>query len=541
MNALCALLLAAVSLAQAQDVIPRPARLHRTEGHHPLGPETAIAAGPGTRAMAEVLRDALRPATGLPLSIREGQGKSGIALVLDERAQELGEEGYGLVVDPTSIRLRARRPAGLFYGIQTLRQLLPPEVLREAPVAGVTWAVPCVEITDVPRFAWRGSHLDVARHFMPLSFLKRHLDLMALHKLNVFHWHLTDDQGWRLEIKKHPRLTEVGAWRRQTLIPPYPGRPEHMRFDGVPHGGFYTQEDVRELVAYAAARGITVVPEIEMPGHATAAIVAYPELGNGLHPPAEVPGHWGVHATVVNVEDRTLRFYQDVLEEVLGLFPSRFIHIGGDECPKDEWKASAAVQARMKALGLKDEHELQSWFIRQMDTWLTARGRRLVGWDEILEGGLAPGATVMSWRGEKGGIEAALAGHDVVMAPNSHTYLDHYQSRNTPEPFAIGGFLPLEKIYGYEPVPAELPADRARHILGAQAQLWTEYMPSPQHVMYMAWPRLSALAEGVWTPRDRKDFSDFQRRLEVHHRRFQALGVPARRPEGNPEHRLLGK
>lgn len=527
-------------LASAQDVIPRPVRMERQGDAFILDARTRIHAGPGTRETAEYLRDALRPATGLSLSILEGKAKEGVVLELDATAAGLADEGYTLRSTPKGVFLKARKPAGLFYGVQTLRQLLPVEVLRGAPVAGVSWTVPGVDITDAPRFGWRGSHLDVGRHFMPVSFLKRHLDLMALHKLNVFHWHLTEDQGWRLEIKKYPKLTEVGAWRRHTMIPPFPGRMEFMRYDGVPHGGFYTQEDAKEIVAYAAARHITVVPEIEMPGHATAAILAYPELGNGINPPMEVPGFWGVHTTVVNAEDKTIRFFQDVLEEVLAIFPSTFIHIGGDECPKEEWKASPAIQARIKALGLKDEHEMQSWFIRQMDTWLTAKGRRLIGWDEILEGGLAPGATVMSWQGEAGGIAAAKAGHDVVMAPNSHTYFDHYQAKSG-EPFAIGGFLPLEKVYSYEPVAAGIPADKAKHVLGAQGQLWTEYMPDPNRVMYMAWPRLSALAEVVWSPKAGRDFKDFQNRLKTQYRRFEILDVPARKPNGNPEFRFLGK
>lgn len=525
------LLLLTALVLPAQEVIPLPARLTREAGTFALDATTRIHAGKGSRPIAEALRDALRPATGLPLPISEGAAKEGLVLELDDKAASLGAEGYRLKATPKGVRMTAFRPAGLFYAVQTLRQLLPPAVLRQAEVKGVVWSVPAVDIEDQPRFAWRGSHLDVGRHFMPMAFLKRHLDLLALHKLNVFHWHLTEDQGWRLQIRKYPRLTEVGAWRAQTMVPPYPARAEHLRFDGVPHGGFYTQDEVRELVAYAAARFITVVPEIEMPGHVTAALVAYPELGTGLTPPKVVPGHWGVHKTVLNPYPTTLRFFQDVLEEVLELFPSKFIHIGGDECDKDEWKASPVVQNQIRALGLKDENALQSWFIRQMDAWLTAKGRRLVGWDEILEGGLAEGATVMSWRGEKGGIEAAKAGHDVVMAPNSHTYFDHYQSKTAPEPLAWGGFLPLEKVYAFDPVPAELPADKAHHVLGAQGQLWTEYMPTPERVMYMAWPRLSALAEVVWTPKARKDFRGFEGRLRTHYQRFEVLGIPARRPE----------
>lgn len=524
----------------AQDLVPRPTQLTKGEGAYTLDARTRIFAGPGTRELAERFRDALRPATGLALPIADGSGKDGISLTLDAKA-DLGEEGYRLKATARGVEIRASRPAGLFYALQSLRQMLPQAILRGAKVEGTAWSVPACEIVDRPRFGWRGSHLDVGRHFMPVSFLKKHLDLMALHKLNVFHWHLTEDQGWRIEIKKYPKLTEIGAWRKATMVTPFPHRSEHLKFDGVPHGGFYTQEDVREIVRYAAERFITVVPEIEMPGHATAAIVAYPELGNGLRPPKEVPGHFGVHTTVFNTEDRTLDFLKDVLTEVLDLFPSPYIHIGGDECPKVEWKESPAVQARMKALGLKDEHEMQSWFIRQMGQWLASRNRKLVGWDEILEGGLAEGAIVMSWRGEEGGIDSAKAGHDVVMAPNEHTYLDYYQSKTTPEPFAIGGFLPLEKVYGYEPIPAALPADKHKHVLGAQGQLWTEYMPNPGQVEYMAWPRLAAIAEVVWSPREGKDFADFQRRMKAHYPRLDALDVAYRRPQGNPASSLLGK
>lgn len=529
-----ALCLVLAGSACAQDILPRPASMKEGQGAYLLGERTRIHAGPGTREEAERLRNLLRPATGLLLPIEEGTGREGIRLVLDAKATGLGPEGYRLVSDSRGVEIRAHQAAGLFYGAQTLRQLLPVEILRQSRAAGITWSVPARTIEDAPRFAWRGSMVDTGRHFQPVSFLKKHLDLMALHKLNVFHWHLTEDQGWRLEIRKYPKLTGIGAWRRETMAAPFPGRMEHLKGDDTPHGGFYTQDQVREIVQYAAERHITVVPEIELPGHATAAIVAYPELGNGIRPPMEVPSHFGVHRTVYNTEDRTLAFLKDVLSEVLELFPSKYIHIGGDECPKDEWKQSPQAQARMQALGLKDEHQLWSWFIQQMATFLHSKGRTLVGWDEIHEGGLAGGAVVMSWQGEKGGIDAAKAGHDVVMAPNSHTYLDHYQSRSTAEPFAIGGFLPLEKVYSYDPANPEIPADKLKHVLGAQAQLWTEYMPTPQHVEYMAWPRLTALAEVVWSPREGKDFADFQKRLKTQAKRFEVLGVNARPEGGNP-------
>jgi hexosaminidase len=357
---------------------------------------------------------------------------------------------------------------------------------------------------------------------MPKTTILRHIDLMALHKLNVFHWHLTEDQGWRIEIKRYPRLTEVGAWRKDSMVAPRVTDPAQRKFAGRPHGGFYTQDDVREVVRYATDRGITIVPEIEMPGHALAAIAAYPELGNTATQ-HEVQTYWGISDHVFGVGENVLTFVENVLDEVLALFPSKFIHIGGDEVPKREWKESAAAQARMKELGLANEEQLQSWFITRIDAWLAKRRRRLVGWDEILEGGLAPGATVMSWRGTKGGIAAAKAGHDVVMAPEKPTYFDHDQSED--QQGSIRGMNTLADVYAYEPVPTELSASEAEHVLGAQGQLWTEYMPDPQRVEYMAWPRLCALAEVLWSPTETRDATDFARRLEVHLERLGILDV----------------
>jgi hexosaminidase len=421
--------------------------------------------------------------------------------------------------------IRTVGPAGIFYGMQSLRQLLPPAIFREALVDGVSWTIPAVSIEDYPRFTWRGAHLDVCRHFMPKEFVKKYIDLLALHKINSFHWHLTEDQGWRIQIRKYPRLTEVAAWRNETLVGRYENDPRKRVFDGQRHGGYYTQDDIREIVAYARARFINVVPEIEMPGHAQAAIAAYPELGNtGAR--LAVMTIWGVSENILNPEERTIAFMQDVLSEVLELFPGPFIHIGGDEAVKIQWKTSPRAQARMRELGLRDEEELQSWFIHRMDEFLTARGRRLVGWDEILEGGLAPNATVMSWRGISGGVTAARAGHDVVMAPGSHTYFDHYQSENRAgEPLAIGGFTPIEKVYAFDPMPDSLEPQFRRHILGAQAQVWTEYIKTPKQVEYMAFPRMSALAEALWTPVERKDYADFSGRILPHLERLRILDV----------------
>jgi hexosaminidase len=513
-----------MAVVPATALIPVPAKLTPRSGTFPLDATTSIVAANELRAQADLLRDQLRPATGLPLSVAPSGTGSRITLTLDAGLARLGEEGYRLNVAADEVAIRAPKPAGILHGTQTLRQLLPPPIFRRAPVDAASWAIPAVEIEDRPRFGWRGSHLDVGRHFMPKEFVFKHIDLLALHKFNVFHWHLTEDQGWRIEIKKYPKLTAVGAFRKDTMTAPRTKDAALRKFSGRAHGGFYTQDDVREVVRYATERGITVMPEIEMPGHALAAIAAYPELGN-TGKPMEVLAHWGVTDHVLGVTDNVLRFFENVLEEVLELFPSKFIHVGGDECPKTEWRQTPAAQERMKKEGLKDEDELQSWFIRHFDSWLAKRGRRLVGWDEILEGGLAPGATVMSWRGENGGIAAARAGHDVVMAPEKPTYMDHSQSELPTEPLGHGGHNSLEDVYAYQPVPKELSADEGKHVLGAQGQIWTEYMPGPKRVEYMAWPRLVALAEVLWSPGETRNWTDFQKRLATHLERLAILDV----------------
>lgn len=509
-------------------LVPRAVRLTVKPGSFTFTGATVITTDAGSRALGAMLADYLFPATGFRLAVRSTAafaGALGISIRLDSTLTSLGAEGYRLEAGPSGVAIRAARPAGAFYAIQTVRQLLPSAILRQARVRAATWTIPAVAIEDYPRFAWRGMHLDVARHFMPKEFVKKVVDLLALHKFNRLQLHLTDDQGWRIDIRQYPRLTQVGAWRRQTLI----GRPDpdstKWRFDGQPHGGFYTQDDIAELVAYAQARFVTLVPEIEMPGHSQAAIAAYPELGN-RRDTIPVWTAWGVDENILNPGDPTIQFEQYVLTEVMALFPGRWIHIGGDEAPKTQWKASPLAQTRIRELGLKDEDELQSYFTRRMDAFLTARGRTLIGWDEILQGGLAPNAVVMSWRGIEGGIAAARAGHDVVMAPGSHTYFDHYQSADTAnEPLAIGGFLPLDTVYAYEPIPAALTPEEARHVLGAQGQLWSEYIPDPKRAEYMGFPRACALAEVLWTPREQKDYADFRRRLAAHLERLAVLDV----------------
>jgi hexosaminidase len=436
---------------------------------------------------------------------------------------DLGKEGYLLKIDKTSIVITASSPNGLFYGMQSLKQLMPITANNNLI------ELPCLDIKDQPRFTWRGNMLDVARHFFPISFIKKYIDILAMYKINTFHWHLTEDQGWRIEIKKYPLLTEISHWRDETMVGHYSSG---KGMDGIGYGGFYTQDQCKEIVRYAAERYITVVPEIEMPGHSMAALAAYPELGC-TGGPYKVTGVWGVHKDVYCAgKEETFEFLQNVLDEVLEIFPSEYIHIGGDECPKDAWELCEACQKRISDEGLENEHELQSWFITRMDKYLTSKGRKLIGWDEILEGGLAPEAAVMSWRGIKGGIEAAKQHHDVVMSPSTHMYIDHYQAQDTEnEPLAIGGFLPVEKVYSYEPVPDELSADEAKYILGVQTNLWTEYVTNTKKAEYMLLPRLQAQSEVAWTPMELKDFSDFEKRLKIDYLRLDKLGINYRNHE----------
>ncbi|MGV9564856.1 beta-N-acetylhexosaminidase [Streptomyces sp. NPDC003480] len=516
-----------------EDLIPAPRKGWWVPPRGPfvLDEETVLCAEPGTERVAHWMRDVLGAATGLPF--REGSAGNGIVLRIDPGMEP---EAYRIVIDGYAVRLDGGSAAGVFWGAQTFRQLLGPEAFRRAPVDPDRreWDVPGVVVEDAPRFPWRGLLLDVARHFTPKDGVLRWLDLMAAHKLNVLHLHLTDDQGWRLEIRRHPRLTEVGSWRSRTRR----GHRASPLWEEKPHGGFYTQDDIREIVAYAAARHITVVPEIDIPGHSQAAIAAYPELGNTDvvdTASLSVWDDWGISANVLAPTDTTLRFYEGVFEEVLELFPSTFVHIGGDECPKDQWRRSPAAQARIKELGLADEDGLQAWFIRHFDTWLTARGRRLIGWDEILEGGLADGAAVSSWRGYAGGVTAARAGHDVVMCPEQQVYLDHRQDGGADEPVPIGYVRTLEDVYRFEPVPPQLTGEHARHVLGTQANVWTEVMEDQARVDYQTFPRLAAFAEVAWSalpaPMER-DFGDFGRRMAVHYRRLDALGVAYRPPTG---------
>jgi hexosaminidase len=472
-------------------MLPLPNIVVPLEGKFRLETMTMITCTAAARSEAQKLQAKL----GLPVQISDAIPNS---IHLELNSDFINSEAYTLEIRPSGVRIAASDLAGLFYGCLTLLQ------------SGSS----CAVITDEPRFAWRGSHLDVSRHFMPFEWLKKYVDLLSLHKMNVLHLHLTDDQGWRLEIKKYPRLTEIGAWRSMTRV----GHElsDDKSFNNIPHGGFYTQVQMHQLVRYASERHITIVPEIEMPGHATAALAAYPGFGNTKKAP-EVAPNWGVFESVFSPEETTFAFLEDVLSEVLEIFPSPYIHIGGDECPKKEWKESQIAQSIMKANHCDDEEALQSYFVGRINSFLKSKGRKMIGWDEILEGGLVDGATVMSWRGEAGGIIAAKAGHDVIMTPGTHTYFDHYQTEHPDlEPLAIGGCTTLEKVYGYEPIPKELTELEGQHVLGSQSQLWTEYMPTSEHVERMAFPRLCALAEVLWTKPELRNYTDFLKRLEPH-------------------------
>lgn len=504
----------------ASTLVPAPTAFEEGEGEFVLDAGTSIAAPEELHSVLGWLQTALRPATGLPLHHRSD---GAIALSIDPA---LDREEYRLESDATGVRIAGGTTAAVFSGCQALLQLLPSAVYRRARTADMTWSVPAVTIRDHPRFGWRGAMLDVARHFMPKHDVLRFIDLLAMHRLNVLHLHLTDDQGWRIEIKRYPKLTEVGSWRHETQV----GASHDAPTDGRPHGGYYTQDDIREIVQYAADRQITVVPEIESPGHVQAALAAYPELSL-TGEPFEVFTRWGINHNVLNVEESTVEFFTNVLDEVMELFPSDYIGVGGDECPKDQWENDPRTQERMRELGVADEEALQAWWIGRLDQHITARGRRMFGWDEILEGGLAEGATVASWRGRAGAIVAARKGHDVVSCPDDVVYLDYRQSDSPDEPIPVSIVLTLEDVYGFDPVPDVLTDAEAKHVLGGQVNVWTEHMDNPRTVDYLVFPRICAFAEALWR-HDEGDFGDFMRRLDAHLQRLDAVGVEYRHATG---------
>jgi hexosaminidase len=458
----------------------------------------------------------------LPVVKGNGTGKNAIVLDITGKPGRI-PGNYRLTVTGDKIVIKGDQ-AGVFYAVQSLIQLLPLEKTKQL-------TIPQVQIVDSARFAYRGMHLDVGRHFFPVSYIKKYIDFIAMHKMNTFHWHLTEDQGWRIEIKKYPKLTQVGGYRNGTIIGRYPGKGN----DNLRYGGFYTQDEIKEVVKYATDRYITILPEIELPGHASAAIAAYPELScfpqeATAHRPAtawsgdstgkQVQQSWGVFPDVFCPSEYTFKFLENVLDEVISLFPGKYIHIGGDECPKDNWKRSAFCQQLIKEKGLTDEHGLQSYFIRRIEQYLNSKGRQIIGWDEILEGGLAPNATVMSWRGEKGGIEAAKQHHQVIMTPGSHVYLDHAQNKKE-DSVTIGGYLPIQKVYSYEPVPQELTPEEGKLVIGAQGNVWTEYMKNTAKIEYMIFPRMSALSEVLWSPKTARNWAAFEKKLPVLTRRYE--------------------
>jgi hexosaminidase len=542
-NLLLTLLLFVPVFLQAQeiDVVPRPLSVQKGKGKFILSSKTVmVVSRTEDKHSADFLNSYLQQFYGFTLKIAP-QAKSNFIRFTTPtfiKAPD-NEERYTLNVSPSSIEIQGDSHRGTFNGLQTLIQLLPINQQRSTTRVQRSMSlikIPSVTINDQPRFKYRGMHLDVSRHFFPVAFIKKYIDYLSLHKLNTFHWHLTDDQGWRIEIKKYPKLIAVGGWRNGTIIGRYPGKGN----DSLHYGGFYTQDQIKEVVKYASDRFITVIPEIEMPGHASAAIAAYPELscfpaedtkiakGTAWAGPTngkQVQQAWGVFDDVFCAgKDNTFNMLQGILDEVMPLFPSQYIHIGGDECPKVNWKRCPNCQQRIKDLGLKDEHELQSYFIQRIEKYINNNGKKIIGWDEILEGGLAPNATVMSWRGEQGGIDAAKQSHDVVMTPGAWCYFDKSQSMNE-DSVTIGGYLPIEKVYQYDPVPKQLSAEEGKHILGAQANVWAEYIRNTRKVEYQVFPRIAALSEILWTAKDKKDSADFERRLQTQFKRYDLWKV----------------
>ena len=499
------------SVAKRYPIIPKPLQLVAQEGFCTLGDATQIVLSPSTyetQELASFIVDFLSKSLDNIQVVEKNcpdSSKSRLFITIDEKC-EIDPEGYFLSVTPDTIEIQAKTTQGAFWAFQTLRALMPAEVERNGLLE-----IPCVTITDAPRFGYRGLHLDVSRHMFAISFIKQYIDFLAKYKLNTFHWHLTDDQGWRVEIKKYPKLQEVAAYRTETLIGHANSAP-HI-FDGTSYGGYYSQQEIQEVVQYAKKRHVTIIPEIELPGHCLAVLCAYPELGC-TEGPYTTATTWGIFEDVYCAgKEEVFSFLEDVFTEIIELFPGTYIHIGGDEVVKKCWKKCHKCQARMKAEGLKDEDELQSYFVRRIEKFLNSKGRQIIGWDEILQGGISPNATVMSWKAVEGAITAARLNHQAIMTPCQYLYFDHYQTKSIHEPLAIGGYTSLNKVYEYEPIPSQLSDEQAPYILGVQANVWTEYMPSYEHVVYMICPRMLALAEIAWTQKEQKNYTDFLERL----------------------------
>jgi hexosaminidase len=514
----CCLFFALVTNAQVKEegIIPKPVEMVKTDEVFRFNQSTAIGISSNIDPNNLTFFNAyFKSASGYSLPVSHKLNTS-IQLIIDS-GTTTQPKGYKLSVTAKQIKITGHDEAGMFYGLQSLTQLLKA-VNGKVTVQGCT-------ITDYPRFAYRGMHLDVSRHFLKPETIKKWIDLLALYKINTFHWHLTDDQGWRIEIKKYPLLQSISAYRDETIIGHKKDSPH--RFDGKRYGGYYTQDEVKEIVKYATQRHITIIPEIEMPGHALAALAAYPQLGC-TGGPYKTATYWGIFDDVYCAgNDETFTFLQNVMDEVLPLFPSKYIHIGGDECPKTKWKACPKCQQRIKDEHLKDEKELQSYFIGRMEKYLNSKGRQIIGWDEILEGGLTPGATVMSWTGEEGGIAAAKQHHDAIMTPEKYVYLDYYQSLYPAEPLAGGGYTPLSKVYNYEPITSELSGDEAKYIKGVQANAWSEYMASPAQAERQLFPRMLALAEVAWSSKENKNYPNFLKRLRYQQPLLKKLNINA--------------
>jgi len=514
--------------ANSLGLVPLPLNVKAYAAEYTLPAKVMIAAKTKDELNVAGFLKAYLNEIGKAASITADAANAHIQLKTSAAGANQNQEGYQLTVNKGGVVITAAAGPGLFYGSQTLMQLLPVKSQKEVKL-------PYVSIKDEPAFTWRGTMLDVARHYFPVSFIKKYIDFLAAYKINTFHWHLTDDQGWRIEIKKYPKLTQVSAFRKESLIGAQQllKKPEDFKYDGTPYGGFYTQEQIKEVIAYAQKRYITIVPEIEMPGHSVAVLAAYPELA--CKPgPYETRTLWGISEDIVCPSEQTFQFFEDVLTEVVQLFPGKYVHIGGDEAPKDRWRESSLVQDLMKKENISDVEKVQGWFNNRIEKFLLSKNKKLIGWDEILEGGISPNSTVMSWRGEKGGIEAARHGNEVVMSPSTHLYFDHGQNpmpHSPNEPLMIGGYLPLEKVYSFNPLSAELTPAQHQLILGPQANLWTEYVTTPEKVEYMLFPRFLALAEVAWTPYNQKNYDNFLLRLGKQFRRLDAENIYYRIPE----------